>query len=767
MKPILIHKFCQATFQLKGRLARIIILLLGALASVTAANAAQTPLQAHIVLRPLSAVDISTYKLPSSTTEFSGGLSTIGIGTAAYLEIEVNTNIPAADVTNVIWSFSSTPPGLPAVLTNSPLGTNVPIYEPSDRLVYQVAGQLAGNKFGRALLRPNMNGQYTVSATVQTVSEGTTNVTQTITASTYLGSQTCAVCHKGYDTVADPKWNTWSQTLHARVFSDEIDGIGSFSGVTTMRQSCLQCHTTGYDVLGTNAPDGGFYALQLAANWTIPAVITNGNWASMQTNYPTLAGLANVQCESCHGPGYNHASLFGNTNSASWPSISVSYNSGDCNQCHDDAVHHPYGTEWLNSGHAVSPRQTGSTCVRCHTAQGFENFVDGAPAVSTDYNPINCQTCHEPHGETVPTNNPHMLRTLASVTFQDGTVVTNAGEGLLCMQCHQARVNAATYASNPNNASSHFGPHHGPQGDMLEGVNGFTYGEVIPSSAHATAVPNTCVTCHMQNIASTDPAFTHAGGHTFAVSSGNEDLVAACQTCHGSSVTSFDIALKDYNGDGVVEGVQTEVQHLMDKLSTLLPNGNGVIDGQVKVPSPASTWTAPQVEAAYNYVFVQSDGSMGIHNTAYTVGLLKASIANLTGVSSLGGLPDAWVIQYFGSLTNAAAAPNAINNTNGIPNWMMYALGLNPTQSGVNVTNGIVWNDVTALGDTNTVHIYTAAEVVFDTQVGKTYQIQAIGALSGGWSNVGGPMAGTGKSISYLTPMRNNVQQFFRVVTTP
>lgn len=44
-----------------------------------------------------------------------------------------------------------------------------------------------------------------------------------------------------------------------------------------------------------------------------------------------------------------------------------------------------------------------------------------------------------------------------------------------------------------------------------------------------------------------------------------------------------------------------------------------------------STWTQPQLEAAYNWQFVQSDGSLGIHNTAYAVGLLKASIADLGG----------------------------------------------------------------------------------------------------------------------------------------
>jgi hypothetical protein len=128
------------------------------------------------------------------------------------------------------------------------------------------------------------------------------------------------------------------------------------------------------------------------------------------------------------------------------------------------------------------------------------------------------------------------------------------------------------------------------------------------------------------------------------------------------------------------------------------------------------------------------------------------------------------VDEYFGSVTNPAALPNAVNNSNGIPNWMMYALGLNPTQSGTSVPNGVVWIDGQTLengGSTNTIHIYTAAEVSFNTTAGNSYQIQGITQLSGGWSNIGNPITGTGAPVSYLTSMRNNPQMFFRVLTNP
>jgi hypothetical protein len=84
------------------------------------------------------------------------------------------------------------------------------------------------------------------------------------------------------------------------------------------------------------------------------------------------------------------------------------------------------------------------------------------------------------------------------------------------------------------------------------------------------------------------------------------------------------------------------------------------------------------------------------------------------------------------------------------------------------VPDGVVWANGTSIGgSTNTIHIYTAAEIAFDTEVGKTYQIQAVSTVAGGWQNVGAPIPGTGQSISYVTPMRINAQQFYRVMHTP
>ena len=790
------------------------------LGSLTATQAASAPaLSGSLTLRPLTPTEIKTYGLTGSNAQFSAGCKTVALGEPVYIDAMVNATIAPSNIVGVTWTLatSNKPAGSLAALSPSPLSNNVPLYNTSDRYTGESstpAYQLAG----RAFFRPDAVGPYTVNATITTVGSGSTNLAVTITAATYLGLQTCAACHSGQFSGAPSIFNSYTNTPHATFFTLAIDGLES----SHYSASCISCHVAGYDT-NSFAVNGGFDDVARQYGWTFPAVLTNGNWAAMPT---AVQNLANIQCENCHGPGSQHLysqGMVGNTNA-----ISVNWAAGDCAQCHDSMTGHFKNAEWNNSLHAAASRTPSGTsrpqCVRCHAAPGFAGWataggmslqnqypnniiwanasatnvvtysattptytVEGNPP-NTTYYPINCQTCHDPHNYS----NPHQLRMGYNVTLSDGTAVTNAGSGGFCMECHNSRNGSVTnmmakYPLSQWNwaGGSAFGTHDSPQGDMLEGVNAITYGQQIPSAPHADVISNTCAACHMQVIASTDPAFTKAGGHTFKMSYNvtNSGVVTkvpvtyVCTQCHGT-VTSFDLPAPDYVGVGYSQGIQTQVQQLLNKLSTLYPPSgyqanpaNYVADGKVK--TSLSTYTnMPQqfLNAAYNYQFVSMDGSLGVHNGPFAVGLLKASIGNLSGDANGDGLQDNWQIGYFGAgfATNAAAAPNAINNTNGLPNWMMYALGLSPF-SGSTAVNGVVYVNGSDIvnGDTNNIAIYTAAEVAFDTQVGTTYTIQGITALTGNWSNISTNIPGTGTTISYLTPTRNNTQMFYRVVHTP
>ena len=66
------------------------------------------------------------------------------------------------------------------------------------------------------------------------------------------------------------------------------------------------------------------------------------------------------------------------------------------------------------------------------------------------------------------------------------------------------------------------------------------------------------------------------------------------------SVTSFNFELLDYTNDGKVEGVQTEVQHLLDQLAVMLPPA-GKPKSSLAVDA---TWTRFRLKAAHNWRFV-------------------------------------------------------------------------------------------------------------------------------------------------------------------
>jgi hypothetical protein len=752
-----------------------VLLTVGAVATVGAAAPA---LNGQITLRPLTPQDIKDYSLGDAQS--ASGLPAVGVGQPAYLEALVNIGIAPSNITSVTWVLTNRPVGSLATLQDSPLGTNVPTFKMADRLSLQVAG--------RALLRPDVAGQYAVTATIVTAGgSGSTNLMIRLSSANYLGVQVCAFCHSG-GVRAENVYSLWTNTLHSHAFKDAINGLST----DHFTSRCISCHVVGFDT-NALAVNGGFDDIAAQVGWTFPTNISNTNWDAMPA---ALQGVANVQCENCHGPGSEHAYAFGNTNLINWPRLGVSYAAGSCAQCHDSLSHHYKTAEWKNSRHAVATRTPSGpsrpACVRCHTAPGFAEFVGNGGSTNTYvtntvYEAITCAACHDPHDKT----NPHQLRAAPIYTLPEGTTVTNAGLGALCMNCHHARNgsasnNIALYQQNKptwDAGSVSFGVHDSTAGDVVEGVNAITYGKIIPSGSHSTTISNVCVGCHMQPVAESDPAFTKAGGHTFSMTysvitngvTNVIDKVDVCVKCHGP-MDSFNLVRKDYNGDGVIEGIQTEVQKLLDRLSTMLPDStyqanpsNYVADGLVKTSlSTKTNWPVRFLNAAWNWQLATVEGSHGIHNAPFIIGVLKASIADLTGDANDDGLPDSWQSRYFGSnwATNPSAAPNAMPAGDGYPNWLKATLGLDPMKKGVATPDGVVWvNGGSIGGGTNTIHIYRAAEITFDTEVGKTYQIQGIATVGGGWQNVGAPIQGTGTAISYVTPSRQNAQQYYRVVS--
>lgn len=320
-----------------------------------------------------------------------------------------------------------------------------------------------------------------------------------------------------------------------------------------------------------------------------------------------------------------------------------------CFACHgetsfDGALLQARG-EWENSLHAsgtsvdyTNADRPNSDCQQCHNHQGFVNWIGTGEAdtlVQSTVSSIHCFTCHAPHER-----GDLSLRISEAFTLMNG-VVFDHGSANLCVNCHHSRtaMTADIGAGPTKTVNSRFGPHHGPQGDMLQGTHAFLFGgAAYPSSTHATSVQDGCIGCHMGNPQVHDGY--NVGGHSFNMEYEAHDgtiytLVKVCKDCHGSysasGVTKFDDwKLKDLNGDGVVNGIQTEFDALRDSLGTLL-----VIRG-VATRSSSGAFTIKTIEvpidvagAVYNFMTYQEDRSRGIHNPLFIEAMLKRAIEYL------------------------------------------------------------------------------------------------------------------------------------------
>lgn len=457
---------------------------------------------------------------------------------------------------------------------------------------------------------PEAIGSFTLTCVVsdsRDVGIGSADVTVTLYVATdtpyYRGAEICSGCHAQAGQPGANQYDPWSESPHAEAMQALVD-IGQ-----DQNGYCVGCHSVGTKGLFAD-PD-----------------LDNGGYDDT-----AVARLENVQCENCHGPASNHPN-------PDFRSVAVSLEAELCGSCHN-GPHHPTFEEWQTSSHAVPVEFAAgrAECAKCHNGLEGPRYLDDPegyvqlPNAPAEIVAHTCATCHDPHGS----GNPGELRdaSVTDVVLPNAILQPRGGAGRLCMSCHNGRRTAEDVESQVENGTSRFGPHHSVQGDMISGVN--AYEDVAPgfpfsSSLHIN-VRDACVTCHTSpNDGDPEngiPAFT---GHTFW------PTVGACETCHGVIETFDDIIAKgDFDGDGLIEGVQSEIVGLLDVLEqtvidvTATPEGRAALetDFVTNVGNPAYT-TRDQRAAAYNWAFVAFDGSSGVHNTTYSVQLLQQSILSL------------------------------------------------------------------------------------------------------------------------------------------
>jgi len=283
-----------------------------------------------------------------------------------------------------------------------------------------------------------------------------------------------------------------------------------------------------------------------------------------------------------------------------------------CKNCHD-------GLTFTMTGGGFVPRLTEATGSAVSTGAdasasgqdegGGESVRDYA--VATD-----CRACHMGAGAAIA--NAGSVDKIPSIETATG------GLGAVCMACHNG-----WHMSGKNPDGELTAPHTSVQTDMLFGVNTVdpgvestaTQGDV--ESPHLK-VKNTCVGCHVTG--------TGADGsnHTFRAES-----FRGCESkdCHDQDMTQGGTAKEDYDGDGTKEKTVVEIEGLSKTLEAAIQAKAGKFEsasGQVKFANGTKPDDATYA-AAYNYFFVQKDGSGGIHNTKFTVDLLTRSIRAVGG----------------------------------------------------------------------------------------------------------------------------------------
>lgn len=350
-----------------------------------------------------------------------------------------------------------------------------------------------------------------------------------------------------------------------------------------------------------------------------------------------------------------------------------------CGTCHIPDTDTTYyllarAYQWSTSKHAVGGdlERNGSTCAGCHTSEGFvqrmKNLAGGSTSqvVSNQVQPSppGCFACHSPHLRANFTLRDTTPVTIKSFVTGVPDAVFDYGKGNLCVKCHQTRT-TSTLSPLPDPTktaatdtisitSSRWYPHYGVQGQMFLGTGGFQFAgyTYTGNSYHSTATAikqKGCVICHMaEPVYSASSGAGKGGGHTMNIRYTWEgtagSVVVGCKVsgCHPSSMTTPDIAGASTGG----VPVQTLVHAYLDTLEQLMTDKTGVLTGgrykrEWLVPGtegysinassskPLKISPASRAGALWNYLFVEHDRSEGVHNTKYTLELLKSSIAEL------------------------------------------------------------------------------------------------------------------------------------------
>lgn len=315
-----------------------------------------------------------------------------------------------------------------------------------------------------------------------------------------------------------------------------------------------------------------------------------------------------------------------------------------CVDCHSAEHREPIYDAYAMTAHANGSswaRGTSQGCAQCHNNQGYIDLLsglyydaEGYPTANLDptHNPyqtssgISCNGCHDDHrsfdfdndGNDYALRNIDPVHTLIdrSVTLDMTNSVDPLGTSNTCINCHQPRPEVIPSGTgNYTITSQRFGPHHGPQSTVLEGIFGANYAGSVAypgrgSAGHKTGA--SCVACHMGESSNGED-----GGHSW------EPTLKTCVACH-TSMTAIPTEIADFSTNfGTLHNLLVSKGYISESGSVLGANG-GNASGSNPLVVPVK-----EAQAIWNYKTIEEDKSNGIHNPKYVRALIQNSIEAL------------------------------------------------------------------------------------------------------------------------------------------
>ena len=303
----------------------------------------------------------------------------------------------------------------------------------------------------------------------------------------------------------------------------------------------------------------------------------------------------------------------------------------ECAVCHNvaksEAVHASFPFSIHSNPEEFYTRGT-SSCQKCHSSEGYiEYAIYGENTSQENPSVLNCTTCHDMHTsfDFETDGFDYALRITEPVqSITDESFKFDYGKdnqtNHTCATCHNMRRSFEDFLQEDETVRiyNRFGPHHNPQANLLEGIQGQEIAGSTPyegtdaTAAHRAGLgdnKSSCTICHMA-----EPSAIDNGNHSWNPSLTN------CAACHGD----------DFNytiGDGPA-GLKEDMETLEAKLIEL-----GILvlneDNEPEPVHPEIFVPLIQGQAAWNFMYVLEDQSNGLHNPDYARALIKNSIEAL------------------------------------------------------------------------------------------------------------------------------------------